>query len=122
MAAMYHHRLHWSTPKVALMKKTFGELLTEARGQVSRAEMASLFGVSVTTWGNWERGDKEPNFETLRSLCRHFRLQSDYLLGIVSDRSEVYCSGCRERDAALAALADTVRHLTEALRRGKGGL
>jgi transcriptional regulator with XRE-family HTH domain len=67
------------------MKKSFGEKLTEARGIKKRAEIARLFGVSLTAYSNWERDDKEPNFETLRSICHHFNVSADWLLGLEAD-------------------------------------
>lgn len=64
------------------MKRSFGDRLAEARGTRKRSEMANVFGVSVSTYGNWERGDKEPGIETIGNICRHFGISADWLLGL----------------------------------------
>lgn len=125
------------------MKRVFGKRLEEARGTRKRAELAKQFGVSVTTWGNWERGDKEPDIATICNICQELGVSSDWLLGLTdrkpvitkgfppdglkasehAGRDDSYAAECRlcgQKDATIRALQETVSALKIALRQPDG--
>jgi transcriptional regulator with XRE-family HTH domain len=67
------------------MKKSFNEKLKSLRAGTSQAEKAALFGVSQSAYSAWERGEAEPNITTLSSMCRHYKVSSDWLLGLLDE-------------------------------------
>lgn len=46
----------------------------------SRKEVADYLGIHETTYGKYELGHREPNFETLSKLANLFDITTDYLL------------------------------------------
>jgi len=63
------------------MGSKFGTRLRELRGNQSQSEVAPLFGVKQVAYGNWERGEKEPNMQTLTKIAEHYQCSVDWLLG-----------------------------------------
>lgn len=57
------------------------KMLRQERG-LSRAEMADRVGISVSTLGNYERGENSPDIDTLRKVCICLDVSSEYLLGL----------------------------------------
>jgi transcriptional regulator with XRE-family HTH domain len=49
--------------------------------KMSRAELAKRFGITEQAIGMYERGDREPNIEQIKSLATMFEVSTDYLLG-----------------------------------------
>ncbi len=43
-------------------------------------------GVTQVSISNWERGFKEPNFQTLIDLANLFDVSADYMLGLTEKR------------------------------------
>lgn len=41
---------------------------------------------SQVTMGNWERGTRKPNIDTLKELCNILHVNADYLLGLSDER------------------------------------
>lgn len=62
----------------------FGERLKQLRQNTNKNqhELAATFRISRSTLAAWELGDREPDFETLVKMSRHFRVTTDYLLGL----------------------------------------
>lgn len=61
----------------------FNERLRElrtARG-LSQSDIAKLLRVSKSSINMYERGEREPNFETLESIADCFNVDMDYLMG-----------------------------------------
>lgn len=89
--------------------------------------MANVFNVSVTTYGNWERGDKEPSIETIGCICKHFNVSADWLLGITDAPSVPVIAAkikqAGESDAYWRELAvsqqETIAKLTAMLAEGR---
>lgn len=69
------------------MKNSLGERLRELRASLSQAEFARKIGVKQTTYSSWERGIKEPSYETLGCVSRQFGVSTDWLLGLTADRA-----------------------------------
>lgn len=49
---------------------------------LNQHEMAAAFNMSRSTYAGYENDDREPDFETLIKMARHFKVTTDYLLGI----------------------------------------
>lgn len=62
---------------------TFGQRLRELRNQrgISQNELSKYIGVSKSSVNMYERGEREPGFETLEAIADFFNVNMDYLLG-----------------------------------------
>ena len=61
-----------------LMERLIG--LRQKNGLTQR-EVAQFWGVDRTTYVKYERGDSEPNFDTILKLADFFDTTTDYILG-----------------------------------------
>ena len=61
------------------------KLLREEQ-HMSMREVANHLGIPYTTYVNYEKGKREPNFETLIAIANFFNSSTDYLLGKSSER------------------------------------
>ena len=61
----------------------FPERLKELRQKkgLTQQEIADLLHVNRVTYTNWEKGNREPNFEKLFLLAEYLETTTDYLLG-----------------------------------------
>ena len=61
----------------------FGDRLKSLRNRkgLSQAEFAKQIGVSKSSVNMYERGEREPNFETLETIADYFNVDLDYLMG-----------------------------------------
>ena len=61
---------------------SFSKQLKDLRreSKCSQAELAKAIGVSKSSINMYERGEREPSFETVRKLADHFGVDADYLL------------------------------------------
>ena len=48
---------------------------------LTQREVAQFLGVDRTTYVKYERGDSEPNFDTILKLADFFDTTTDYILG-----------------------------------------
>jgi len=48
---------------------------------ILQADLAKHLGVSQATLSNWERGEYQPDTETLKRIADYFDVSLDYLLG-----------------------------------------
>ena len=62
---------------------TFGERLKGLRNErgISQNELSKYIGVSKSSVNMYERGEREPGFETLEAIADFFNINMDYLLG-----------------------------------------
>lgn len=62
---------------------TFSQRLTNLRESqnLSKAETARRLEIPVSTYSNYEYGNREPDFETLNRIAKHYHVTVDYLLG-----------------------------------------
>ncbi|MCL2556497.1 MAG: helix-turn-helix transcriptional regulator [Firmicutes bacterium] len=49
--------------------------------ELTQMQLAKELGFSRNTISQYERGEREPDFQTLKKLCDFFEVTSDYLLG-----------------------------------------
>lgn len=52
----------------------------------SQQTVADLLGVGPTQVSDMERGRTTTSFERLVTLCEHYKVSSDYLLGLKDER------------------------------------
>jgi DNA-binding XRE family transcriptional regulator len=67
------------------MEKVFGSHLRSLRGTMTQTQMASIFNVKQNTYSAWESETKEPSISTVRAICRHFNVSSDWLFGLTDE-------------------------------------
>lgn len=48
---------------------------------IRQKEIADYLGITVSAYGNYELGQRQPNFETLCKMADFFNVSVDYLLG-----------------------------------------
>lgn len=51
------------------------------KAHISQKELGKIVGVAQNTICNWEKGNREPDNETLKRLADLFGVSVDYLLG-----------------------------------------
>lgn len=49
---------------------------------ISREDLATQTGITYAALSKYETGEREPDFNTLCKIARHFDVSTDYLLGI----------------------------------------
>lgn len=101
----------------------FHEILNELRVSkgVTQEEVANAIGVAKSTFAKYDRGEREPNFDTLKKIARYFGVTADYLLGLSNSRIGANDDVLRETgldDDAITALRTMrgVEALNEVLR------
>lgn len=61
-----------------------------------QADMAKKIGVARATYGAYEQGTRQPDFETLKKIADHFGVSTDFLLGhTVEDKSITMIAGVK---------------------------
>lgn len=62
----------------------FSERLKEIRNErkLTQKEVAKQLNISTTCYAGYEQGYREPDYQTLRKICKYFNVTSDYLLGL----------------------------------------
>ena len=48
---------------------------------LSQAAIAERFGITQQAYANYERGTRQPDYDTLNKLADYFNVTTDYLLG-----------------------------------------
>jgi transcriptional regulator with XRE-family HTH domain len=69
----------------AVIDMTFGERLKQLRKAAgeSQTDLAIILEKKAAiTISGYEKGNREPNFDTIRSICKHYKVSADFLLGI----------------------------------------
>jgi transcriptional regulator with XRE-family HTH domain len=67
--------------------KTFGQRLKQARelaGYRSAQRFAGVLGVEPHTYRKYERGDAEPNYDTLTRICELLEVTPNHLLPLAA--------------------------------------
>ena len=64
--------------------KEFSERLKELRQarNLTQTQLADAVGVSFATISKWERMQRQPTLENIKSLCKFFKVSSDFLIGL----------------------------------------
>lgn len=69
-------------------KEIFAQRLRQLRSEAKegRKELAEIMGVSVSQISEMENGRKATTMDRLVLLCEHYKVSSDYLLGLKDER------------------------------------
>jgi len=117
-----------STAKLGNMRKSFGVKLRELRGAQSQAAVAAVFGIAQQTYAGWEKDQRKPDLTELCSICSHYSVTADWLLGLspassetilhskMSDSAELYidaCKECKKKDGQIERLERIIDKLTK---------
>ncbi|MGN7299750.1 helix-turn-helix domain-containing protein [Ferdinandcohnia sp. SAFN-114] len=67
----------------------YGERIRQLRKEkgLSLKELADDLGIAFTTLGNYEREEREPNFNTFEQIADYFGVSIDFLLGRREERT-----------------------------------
>ena len=63
-----------------ILKERLKELRVE-RG-LKQKDVADALEISVSCYGGYEQGYREPDFKTLIKISKFFKVSTDYLLGL----------------------------------------
>lgn len=68
----------------------FNTVLSDLRKNrnLSQRALSDTLGLSHSTIGMYESGQREPNFETLKKIASFFNVSIDYLLGLTDDKND----------------------------------
>lgn len=78
----------------------FGSILRELRKEqeLTQQQLADNIGLSFSTISMYERGEREPDFETLETIADFFNVSMDYLHGLTTNKGRgqfiVVCEEC----------------------------
>ncbi|QLG37434.1 MULTISPECIES: helix-turn-helix domain-containing protein [unclassified Paenibacillus] len=103
---------------------TFGQKLRAIRtgNNLTQKDLATIFKVSESAIGMYERDEREPSFKFINDAADRFEVTTDYLLGRTSDTnqgtSKVISKGVKEflsaielaDDEAILKLKGMLRH------------
>ncbi len=53
----------------------------------TQSDLANILGITVSAYGNYELGQREPDNANLVKLARYFNVSTDYLLGLSDERN-----------------------------------
>lgn len=61
----------------------FPQRLKELRkkNNLTQSQLGEKMNVSYKTVGSWERGERQPSYETAKKIADYFEVSTDYLLG-----------------------------------------
>ena len=86
---------------IAILRKQFG---------LSQKEFGKKIGVAQNTVCNWEKGNREPDNESLRKMSELFNVSIDYILGHEDQKEKPSEDG--ELDEDMAVISKLVERLT----------
>jgi transcriptional regulator with XRE-family HTH domain len=78
----------------------FGQRLRKLRDEKgdTQKELGKVLNVSESTIGMYERGEREPNFETLIKIANYFMVPVDYLMGLTNEYKKINYSELDEEE------------------------
>ncbi len=53
----------------------------------TQTDIANVLGITVSAYGNYELGQREPDNANLIKLAKYFGVSTDYLLGLSEERT-----------------------------------
>jgi len=91
--------------------------LKELRKNVRKTqkEVSELIGVASSTYSMYERGEREPDFETLDKICQLFNVSSDYLIGASDYKKKYYELNAKDEKNIEKTLEKLVEELDNGL-------
>ena len=97
----------------------FGKVLRtlRQRNKLTQKQLADILGLSESAIGMYERGHREPDFETLECIADYFNVDMDYLTGRSNIEREQTCSPAQ---APALVLTEAEEQLVEDYRDASG--
>lgn len=91
--------------------------LKELRKNVRKTqkEVSELIGVASSTYSMYERGEREPDFETLDKICKLFNVSSDYLIGASNYKKKYYELNAKDEKSIEKSIEKLVEELDSGL-------
>lgn len=91
--------------------------LKELRKNVRKTqkEVSELIGVASSTYSMYERGEREPDFETLDKICKLFNVSSDYLIGASDYKKKYYELNAKDEKSIEKSIEKLVEELDNGL-------
>jgi transcriptional regulator with XRE-family HTH domain len=77
------------------------------KSKMRQVELASILGISQSALSYWERGDYEPDNESLMKIADIFNTSIDYLLCRTDDPALIITSNTTSKETALEVLVRT---------------
>ncbi len=62
------------------MRDKLKELRIEAK--LNQNDLAKILGITRSAYSNYEQGIREPSVDTIKKICRFYKISADYLLGL----------------------------------------
>ena len=89
MTLMVHPNCYY--PNGGIDMAQFDKILRLLRGEkeMSQQELADALGISKSDINMYERGERQPNFETLEAIADFFNVDIDYLLGRTTKTTKI---------------------------------
>lgn len=85
----------------------FKDRLTNLRkkSKLYQVDMAKKIGVARATYGAYEQGTRQPDFETLQTIADFFEVSTDYLLGRTDNPYSDGVSNDKEKSFFMSKIA-----------------
>ena len=83
--------------------------LRELRGDRPQKDVARSLGMTQPTYARYEKGDREPDLETLKTIAIYFGVTSDWLLGLTDVK--VGNPRAEEAERKLIGLKNAIKEL-----------
>lgn len=75
----------------------------------TQSDLANILGITVSAYGNYELGQREPDNANLVKLARYFNVSTDYLLGLSNERSpQIQSSSLTARESELLSVFNSL--------------
>lgn len=58
--------------------------------KMNQTEMGKKLGISQRVMSAIERGENEPDNETIRNICLYYNISADYILGLTDEPKKLY--------------------------------
>jgi transcriptional regulator with XRE-family HTH domain len=72
--------------------------LLRKKNDMTQADLAKKLGISSSAVAMYERGEREPNFDTLKNIGVFFNVDMNYLLGMYNDERSYQNADNKEDD------------------------
>jgi len=89
----------------------FPQRLKELRNnkKLTQSQLGETMNVSYKTVGSWERGERQPSYETAKKIANYFNVSTDYLLGISNVRKSTEVKQVEKDDWVSIPVVGTIK-------------
>jgi transcriptional regulator with XRE-family HTH domain len=90
--------------------------LRESMG-INKAEAARKLNMSAMGYGRYEKGEREPSYQTVSFIAQTFHSSTDYLYGLTDVQDSLVLTISRKDEPELFALVESARKDEQLLKR-----